>query len=396
MDLSFSPEEITFRDEVRTFIAENLPAELVAKVRDSGRVKREDLYPWHKKLHEKGWAAPKWPAEHGGPGWTPMQRFIFDQEMTLAGAPPLSAFGLTMLAPVLIAYGTPEQQKTHLPKILSGEIFWCQGYSEPGSGSDLASLRTRAEDKGDHYLVNGHKIWTSNAHEADWIFCLVRTDPDVKPQRGISFLLIDMKTPGITVKPIISINGRHSLNEVFLEDVKVPKQNRIGEENQGWTYAKFLLGNERTGIAGVARSKGALEQLRTIAECELDGDGQPLIANPDFRRRLAEIEADLTAISYTDLRVAAQAAAGEALGPEASILKVKGTEIQQAISDLAVEALGCYAAPFDPDMGDNFGPVGPDYRAGVVPGMLFGRAASIYGGTNEVQRNIVAKGVLGL
>ncbi|HBF97906.1 MAG TPA: pimeloyl-CoA dehydrogenase large subunit, partial [Alphaproteobacteria bacterium] len=177
MDLSFSPEEIAFRDEVRTFIAENLPAELVAKVRDSGRVKREDLYPWHKKLHEKGWAAPKWPAEHGGPGWTPMQRFIFDQEMTLAGAPPLSAFGLTMLAPVLIAYGTPEQQKTHLPKILSGEIFWCQGYSEPGSGSDLASLRTRAEDKGDHYLVNGHKIWTSNAHEADWIFCLVRTDP---------------------------------------------------------------------------------------------------------------------------------------------------------------------------------------------------------------------------
>ncbi|HEX4890395.1 MAG TPA: acyl-CoA dehydrogenase family protein [Alphaproteobacteria bacterium] len=395
MDLKFSPEETAFQEEIRTFLRENLSPELAAKVRETGFPARADITPWHKKLYEKGWAAPKWPVEHGGPGWSPMQRFIFDAELSLASAPQPPAFGIGMLAPVLIHYGSEAQKQRFLPKILSGEEYWCQGYSEPGSGSDLASLKTRAEDKGDHYLVNGQKIWTSNAHEADWIFCLVRTDPNAKQQEGISFLLIDMKTPGVEVKPIISINGKHSLNEVFFTDVKVPKENLVGKENMGWTYAKFLLGNERTGIAGVARCKSALERLRELAAMLRNEDGH-LCDDPDFVRRFAAIETDLLALSHTDLRVAAAAAVGEALGPEASILKVKGTEIQQAISDLAVDALGPYAAPFDRPYGDNLGGVGPKNRRGVVPAMLFGRAASIYGGTNEVQRNIVAKAVLGL
>ncbi|MGK2873946.1 MAG: acyl-CoA dehydrogenase family protein [Alphaproteobacteria bacterium] len=395
MDLTFSPEETAFQEEVRAFLRKNLSPELAAKVRETGYPTRADISPWHSKLAEKGWAAPKWPVEYGGPGWSAMQRFIFDAELSLASAPQPPAFGIGMLAPVLIQYGNDAQKQRFLPKILSGEEYWCQGYSEPGAGSDLASLKTRAENKGDHYLVNGQKIWTSNAHEADWIFCLVRTDPAVKAQEGISFLLIDMKTPGLVVKPIVSINGKHSLNEVFFTDVKVPKENLVGEENQGWTYAKFLLGNERTGIAGVGRCKAALERLRDLAAIVRDGDAR-LCDDPDFSRRFAAIETDLLALSHTDLRVAAAAAEGIALGPEASILKIKGTEIQQAISDLAVDALGPYAAPFDQPHGDNLGGIGPANRKGVVPAMLFGRAASIYGGTNEVQRNIVAKGVLGL
>ncbi len=396
MDLSFSPEEIAFRDEVRAFLRENLSPELIAQTRESALPRRADVAPWHKKLFEKGWAAPKWPVEFGGAGWTTMQRFIFDAEMTLAGAPPLSAFGMTMLAPVIMQYGSPAQKQRFLPKILSGEEYWCQGYSEPGAGSDLASIKTRAEDRGDHYLVNGQKIWTSNAQDADWIFCLVRTDPAAKAQEGISFLLIDMKSPGLLVKPIISINGKHSLNEVFFTDVKAPKENLVGRENMGWTYAKFLLGNERTGIAGVARARGSLERLRELAAQVRGNGGGRLLDDPDFRHRMAAIETGLLALSHTDLRVAVSAAKGVALGPEASILKVKGTEIQQAISDLAVEALGPYAAPFDQPHGDNLGGIGPANRKGVVPAMLFGRAASIYGGTNEVQRNIVAKAVLGL
>jgi len=396
MDLSFSPEEIAFREEVRAFLRENLSPELIAKARESALPRRADVAPWHKKLFEKGWAAPKWPVAYGGTGWSTMQRFIFDAEMTLAGAPPLSAFGMTMLAPVLMQYGSPEQKQRFLPRILSGEEYWCQGYSEPGAGSDLAAVKTRAEDKGDHYLVNGQKIWTSNAQDADWIFCLVRTDPAAKAQEGISFLLIDMKSPGLQVKPIISINGKHSLNEVFFTDVAVPKENLVGKENMGWTYAKFLLGNERTGIAGVARAKGMLERLRELAAQAPDNAGGYLLADPDFRIRLAAIETELLALSHTDLRVAVSVATGAGLGPEASILKVKGTEIQQALSELAVEALGPYAAPFDQPHADNLGGIGPANRKGVVPAMLFGRAASIYGGTNEVQRNIIAKAVLGL
>jgi len=396
MDLSFSPEEIAFREEVRAFLRENLSPELIAKARESALPRRADVAPWHEKLFEKGWAAPKWPVAYGGTGWSTMQRFIFDAEMTLAGAPPLSAFGMTMLAPVLMQYGSPEQKQRFLPRILSGEEYWCQGYSEPGAGSDLAAVKTRAEDKGDHYLVNGQKIWTSNAQDADWIFCLVRTDPAAKAQEGISFLLIDMKSPGLQVKPIISINGKHSLNEVFFTDVAVPKENLVGKENMGWTYAKFLLGNERTGIAGVARAKGMLERLRELAAQAPDNAGGYLLADPDFRTRLAAIETELLALSHTDLRVAVSVATGAGLGPEASILKVKGTEIQQALSELAVEALGPYAAPFDQPHADNLGGIGPANRKGVVPAMLFGRAASIYGGTNEVQRNIIAKAVLGL
>jgi alkylation response protein AidB-like acyl-CoA dehydrogenase len=396
MDLSFSPEEIAFREEVRAFLRENLSAELVARTRETAFAPRADVIIWHKKLHEKGWAAPKWPVEYGGPGWSVMQRFIFDAEMTLASAPNLSAFGMGMLAPVLMQYGTTAQKQRFLPKILSGDEYWCQGYSEPGAGSDLATVKTRAEDKGDHYLVNGQKIWTSYAHEADWMFCLVRTDPAAKPQEGISFLLIDMKSPGLMVKPIIAIDGRHHLNEVFFTDVKVPKENRVGQENMGWTYAKYLLGNERTGIAGVARCKGMLKRLRSLAAQMPDNTENPLSHDPDFRRKFAAIEADLLALSQSDLRVAVAAAKGEALGPEASILKIKGTEIQQAISDLAVEALGFYASPFDHRHGDNMGGIGPEYRMGTMTAMLFGRAASIYGGSNEIQRNIIAKAVLGL
>ncbi len=396
MDLSFSPGELQFREEVRTFLREHLSAELVARTRETAFAPREDVIQWHRKLHEKGWSAPKWPVEYGGAGWTTMQRFIFDAEMTLASAPMLSAFGMGMLAPVLMKFGNAAQKQRFLPRILSGEDYWCQGYSEPGAGSDLAALRTRAEDKGDHYLVNGQKIWTSYAHEADWMFCLVRTDPAVKAQEGISFLLIDMKTPGLMVKPIIAIDGRHHLNEVFFTDVKVPKENLVGKANMGWTYAKFLLGNERTGIAGVARCRGALERLRDLAGQMPDYDGGRLVADPGFSRRLAAIETDLLALSHTDLRVAVSAARGEPAGPAVSILKVKGTEVQQAISELAVEALGFYAAPFGQRLGDNQGGIGPVNRQGVMAAMLFGRAATIYGGTNEVQRSIIAKSVLGL
>ena len=396
MDLSFSPEEIAFREEVQAFLREHLTPELVALTSESSFPPRDIVVPWHRKLFAKGWSAPKWPAEYGGPGWSVMQRFIFDAEMTLASAPALSAFGLTMLAPVLMAYGSPAQKQRFLPKILSGDEFWCQGYSEPGAGSDLATLKTRAEDKGDHYLVNGQKIWTSNAQDADWIFALVRTDPSAKAQEGISFLLIDMKSPGLEVRPIIAINGKHSLNEVFFTDVRVPKENLIGQPNMGWTYAKYLLGNERTGIAGVSRCMASLERLRELAGRLTDDMGGPLLKNPDFRRHLAAMETDLMALSYTDLRVAVAATQGEAIGPEASILKVKGTEIQQAIAELSVAALGAYAAPFDLPHGDNLGGIVPAGHKGIVSNMLFGRAASIYGGSNEIQRNIIAKAVLGL
>lgn len=399
MKINLSREDEAFRDEVREFLAEKLPPELASMDTVGASASRSMLKRWHKALFERGWIAVNWPTEYGGTGWNPTQKFVFNEELALANAPRLSPFGLSMVGPVIYTFGNEEQKKQHLPGILSGDVWWCQGYSEPGSGSDLASLKTRATREGDHYVVNGQKIWTSYAHEADWIFCLVRTDETAKQQEGISFLLIDMKTPGIEVRPIVSIDGLHHLNEVFFTDVKVPVSNRIGEENKGWTYAKFLLVHERTGIAGVPESKRKIAQIRKIAEIERASDGGRLRDDNAFMTKLTEIEVKLTGLEYTNLRIVADAAAGRSPGPSSSILKIVGTEVQQALSELAVEAVAYYAMPFQKDhlLGTtNEAPVGPGYAVSVTSSYNFGRAASIYGGSNEIQRNVIAKAVLGL
>jgi alkylation response protein AidB-like acyl-CoA dehydrogenase len=338
--------------------------------------------------------APHWPKQYGGTGWNVTQRYIFNEENARAETTPILPFGMSMVGPVIFTFGNEEQKKKYLPRILSGEDWWCQGYSEPGAGSDLASLRTRAVREGDHYIVNGQKTWTTLAQYADWIFCLVRTDTNVKQQEGISFLLIDMKTPGITVKPIIVLDGAHEVNEVFFDNVKVPVENRIGEENKGWTYAKFLLVNERSGIAGVARSKKAIERLKEIANAETL-DGKPLIQTDEFSNKIAELEIDLTALEYTELRTLAQESKGQMAGPESSILKIKGTEVQQRITELTLEAVGYYGYPDDRHLGDNEY-IGPDYAHGAAGRYFNMRKTSIYGGSNEIQRNIIAKAVLGL
>jgi alkylation response protein AidB-like acyl-CoA dehydrogenase len=397
MDLEFSPEDIAFREEARRFIAENYPKELRGKQDEGEELSKEDFLSWHRVLAKKGWIAPAWPKEYGGPGWTTTQRFIWSEELARADTIPILPFGINMVGPVIYTFGTPEQKARFLPRILSGEDWWCQGYSEPGAGSDLASLRTRAVRDGDHYIVNGQKTWTTMAQHADWGFFLVRTDPDAKPQEGISFLLIDMKSPGVTVRPIITLGGEHEVNEVWLEDVRVPVDQRIYEENKGWTCAKFLLAHERTGIAGVARSKRGVERIKTIARTEMDGD-RPLIANPFFKRKIAELEVDLTALEYTELRTLASEASGRGPGPESSLLKIKGTEIQQRLTELALEAVGHYGAPYFRGFGegDNEHPIGPDYAHRAAPTYFNGRKTSIYGGSNEIQRNIIAKMVLGL
>ena len=395
MDMRFSPDELAFRDEVREFIANNYPQELKGARR--GEMSKEDILKWHRILYKKGWVVPHWPVEYGGTGWTITQRYIWNEENARAETTPLLPFGLSMVGPVIYTFGNEEQKKRFLPGILSGDDWWCQGYSEPGSGSDLASLRTKAVREGDHYIVNGSKTWTTLAQHADWMFCLVRTDPDAKQQEGISFLLIDMKTPGITVRPIITMDGSHEVNEVFLEDVKVPAENLIGEENKGWTYAKFLLGNERSGIAGVARSKKAIERLKKLANAELL-DGEPLMKTDEFARKVAELEIDLSALEVTELRTLAAESKGRGPGPEASILKIKGTEIQQRITELAVEAVGNYALVQSPRLevtGNEFVP-GPEGSQGVAQDYFNMRKTSIYGGSNEIQHNIIAKMVLGL
>jgi alkylation response protein AidB-like acyl-CoA dehydrogenase len=394
MDLTYSPQEEAFRKEVRDFIAENLPPSLKGK-RRSEMSEKEEFLAWHKILYKRGWVAPHWPKEYGGTGWNVTQRYIFNEECARAETPIILPFGVAMVAPVIFTYGNDEQKKKYLPRILSGEDWWCQGYSEPGAGSDLASLKTRAVREGDHYIVNGQKTWTTLAQYADWIFCLVRTQSEVKSQEGITFLLIDMKTPGITVKPIIVLDGAHEVNEVFFDDVKVPVENRVGQENKGWTYAKFLLVNERSGIAGVARSKKAISRLKEIAGAETV-DGAPLMNTDEFARKVAELEIDLTALEFTELRTLAEEAKGHMAGPESSILKIKGTEIQQRITELTVEAIGYYAYPDANGFGDNEYPVGPDYAVGQSGHYFNMRKASIYGGSNEIQRNIIAKAVLGL
>ncbi len=397
MNLELTPEEQAFREEVRGFIRDNLPPDLAARNRRAVHLAKDDYVQWHRALHKRGWGAPNWPLEFGGTGWSPVQRHIFDEECAAADAPPLLPFGIAMVGPVIYTFGTPEQKAHYLPRILGMEDWWCQGYSEPGSGSDLASLRTKAESDGDFYIVNGHKIWTTQAHYADMMFCLVRTDPAAKPQEGISFLLIDMKTPGITVRPIISIDEGHGVNEVFLDNVRVPKANLIGKEGKGWTYAKFLLGNERTTIAEVATSKQRLRRLKEIARAEASGLGGALLDEPDFSAKVAAVEIELLALEYTNLRVLAAESAGRGVGPEASMLKIRGSEIQQTLTELACEALGYYAAPYEhlPD-GSNQPPVGPAYAEGRMESYLYYRATTIYGGSNEIQRNIIAKMVLGL
>ncbi len=397
MDMEFSASDLAFQQEVRTFITENYPESLRAVQAEGEEMSKEDFLVWHKILAKKGWAAPAWPVEYGGTGWTPTQRFIWSEETAAADCVRLMPFGLSMVGPVIYTFGTPEQKAKYLPRIISGEDWWCQGYSEPGAGSDLASLRTAAVRDGDDYIVNGQKTWTTMAQHADWGFFLVRTDKDSKPQEGISFLLIDMKTPGVTVRPIITLGGEHEVNEVWLENVRVPAENLVYQENKGWTCAKFLLAHERTGIAGVASSKRGIEKVKEIARTEMDGD-KPLLANAFFKRKVAELETDLTALEFTELRSLAGPNADKGPGAESSLLKIKGSEIQQRLTELTLEAVGHYGAPYFRGFGagDNEHPIGPDYAHRAAPVYFNARKTTIYGGSNEIQRNIIAKMVLGI
>jgi len=398
MDLNFTPEESAFRQQVRSFMQEKLPADIRQKVLGGLIVERGDYVRWQRILHEQGWGAPSWPQQFGGPGWNATQQYIFEEESAAAGAPRAIPFGLKMVAPVIMAFGSPEQQQRYLPKILSAEEWWCQGYSEPGAGSDLASLKMRATREGNEYVLNGQKTWTTLGQYADWIFCLVRTDPDVKAQRGISFILVRMDTPGITVRPIITMDGAHEVNEVYFENARVPAENLIGEENKGWTYAKFLLGHERTNIAGIGIAKRELARLKRVAAQETK-NGKPLLQDPMFAARVAQVDVDLTALEITNLRVLSAEAEHRAPGPEASILKIKGTEIQQAITELLTQAVGPYALQLNRAAmaaGYNGEHAGPAYAEPLAAGYLNMRKLSIYGGSNEIQKNIISQMILGL
>lgn len=396
MDLNYTDEESAFQSEVRNFLAEKLPKQMSEKVRLGGDLTKAEMDEWHSILNDKGWLAQNWPKAFGGAEWDAVQRHIYEEEAALANAPRIIPFGLSMLAPVLQKFGSQEQCDHWLPRILSGEDWWCQGYSEPGAGSDLASLKTRAVREGDHYIVNGQKTWTTLGQHANMIFCLVRTDVDVKQQEGISFLLIDMNTPGIEVRPIVLLDGGAEVNEVWFTDVKVPVANLVGEENMGWTYAKYLLTHERTNIAGVGFSNAGLQAVKRIAKSELSA-GKPLIENPHFAARIAQVEIDLMAMSLSNLRIVSQAAKGGAPGLEASMLKVKGSIIRQEINDLARRAVGPYALPFASEAieGANEAPFGPDYAPPVAAEYFNNRKLSIFGGSNEVQRQIIAKTTLG-
>ncbi len=398
MDLNFTPEEEAFREEVRSFLREKLSPALAYKVRTGKRLTKQDMVGWHATLNERGWFANHWPVEYGGPGWSVSQRFIFDVETALADAPRIIPFGVSMLGPVLMKYGSEEQKAYWLPRILDGTDWWCQGYSEPGAGSDLASLKCAAVRDGDHYVVNGQKTWTTLGQFADMIFCLVRTSTEGKKQDGISFLLIDMKSPGVEVRPIVLLDGEREVNEVFFTDVRVPGANLVGEENKGWTYAKFLLTYERTNIAGVGSSMAAFDWLTHVAKTQRKG-GRPLTEDPYFAARLARVEIDLENMKTTNLRVLAAAGHGQAPVAESSMLKIRGTEIRQEITSLTRRALGPYAQPFVSealDEGFNGEPVGPDYAAPVAAEYFNNRKLSIFGGSNEVQREIITKAILEL
>ncbi len=399
MDLAFTAEERAFQEDVRSFIRDNLPDDIRHKVETGKTVEKDDYVRWQRILNGRGWLVPNWPTEYGGPGWTAAQKYIFATELGASPSPRLIPFGTSMVGPVIYTFGNAEQKAHYLPRILSSEDWWCQGYSEPGAGSDLASLKTRAVRDGDHYVVNGSKTWTTLAQYADMMFCLVRTDSEVKPQQGISFILIDMNSPGIDVRPIVTIDGGREINTVFLDDVRVPAENLIGEEGKGWTYAKFLLGHERMNIAGVPTSKRKIADIKDIARAEADGAGGALMDDMTFRRKLAETEIKLQALEYAELRMLAAESAGKAPGAEASLLKIRGTEVQQAITELTMEAVGYYANPYVAESfqaGWNEDPIGPAYAGPAAPVYFNWRKSSIYGGSNEIQRNIIAKMVLGL
>jgi alkylation response protein AidB-like acyl-CoA dehydrogenase len=401
LDLAFSPEDLAFRDEVRAWIKSAYDPTLKALMDQSKNMylDKAGQIAWQKKLFERGWVAPDWPVEHGGPGWTPAQRYIFTMETSIAGCPIVSPMGLKMVAPVIMAFGTAAQKAQHLPPILRSDIWWCQGYSEPGSGSDLASLQMKATRDGEHYVLNGTKIWTTHAQWADWMFCLVRTSQEPKPQDGISFILVDMKSPGISVQALPTLDGpvegQQEINQVFFDNVRVPAANLIGEEGKGWTYAKYLLEFER-GNAYAPGLKKSLAKVRQLAALE------GLNADKDFQRKLAQMEIQIEALNMTELRIFSALASGQRAGAQSSMLKCAGSEVQQAISELALEAVGAYAAPFVQDtwaevQGRSNAPrPGPDYAGPVAPQYFNYRKTSIYAGSNEVQRNIMAKMVLGL
>ena len=397
MDLNLSSDDLAFRDGLRAFLAAKLPSDIRERTISGHRFEAADIRRWQQILHAHGWGAVHWPSEFGGMGATPVQQYLFELECALAGAPIQLAFGLRMLGPVLMRYGSPAHQQYFLPRILSGEHWWCQGYSEPGAGSDLASLKTQAARDGDHYVVNGQKCWNTLGQFADWIFCLVRTDPAAKPQRGISMLLIDMKSPGITVRPTVLLDGTPEVNEIWFENVRVPVANRVGDENLGWTYAKYLLGHERANIAGIGNSKRELRRLKDIATKERR-HGRPLIEDAEFRRRIARVEIDLQALEYTNLRMLSAPATAPSSAIAASILKIRGSEIRQALSELLVEAIGAGALRFggrDPSAAEDALP-GPPHAAGLTASYLNLRKLSIFGGSNEIQKNIIAQTLVGL
>ncbi|MXX05710.1 MAG: pimeloyl-CoA dehydrogenase large subunit [Gammaproteobacteria bacterium] len=399
MNADFTPEDLAFRDEVREFLQNEFPAEMREKVDAGIRLSKDEIVRWQKILYEQGWAAPNWPVEFGGTGWTATQKHIFAMEMGLIGAPEPVPFGMKMVAPVLMAYGSEEQQQRFLPDILQSNVWWCQGYSEPNSGSDLASLKTSAVRDGDDYIVNGSKTWNTYGQYADWIFCLVRTDTTVKKQEGISFLLIDMKSPGVSHRPIVLMDGHVEVNEIFFDDVRVPAANLIGEENKGWTYAKVLLTHERTNIALVPRSTRRLRALRRAAASLDDGYGGSMLDDPVFSHRFAELEIELKALEYTELRTLASLSVGKSPGPESSILKVVGTELAQRIDEMFVELAAYHSLPYLPeqfDEGFQGAPLEPGIPAGQGLVYLNNRKLSIFGGSNEIQRNIICKAVLGL
>ncbi|MFM7532268.1 MAG: acyl-CoA dehydrogenase family protein [Rubrivivax sp.] len=399
MDLNFTAEELDFRRTIREWVAANLPPELSHKVHHAMRLTREDMQRWAKILGRQGWLGWGWPKQFGGPGWTAVQRHLFEEECALAGAPRVVPFGPVMVAPVIMAFGTPTQQQRFLPGIASGEVWWSQGYSEPGSGSDLASLKTRAERRGDYYVVNGQKTWTTLGQYGEWIFCLVRTSSEGKPQTGISFLLIDMKSPGITVRPIITLDGEHEVNEVWFDNVEVPADQLIGEENKGWTYAKYLLAHERTNIADVNRAKRELERLKRIARAE------GVWEDARFRDQVALLEVDVVALEMLVLRVLSAEKSGKQSLDIAGLLKIRGSEIQQRYTELMMLAAGPYAIAFlreamdagwqgDQALGGLF--PGGAWHCAPLAGTYFNyRKTTIYGGSNEVQRNIVAQTVFG-
>jgi alkylation response protein AidB-like acyl-CoA dehydrogenase len=403
VDLNYSPDEERFREEVRAFLRSELPAAVREKVRLGRRLRKDDMVQWQKLLYQRGWGAGMWPQRFGGAGWSVVQQYIFEEESAAACAPAQLPFSLRMVAPVLMSFGTEAQQQYFLPRILRGEDWWCQGYSEPGAGSDLAALRTRAVRTGEHYLVNGQKTWNTLGHYADWIFCLVRTGTEGRPQQGISFLLIDMKSPGISVRPIITIEGEHEVNDIFFENVKVPIENLVGAENQGWTCAKFLLNHERTTNAGIGNCKRALAQLKEIAARQFM-HGHPLLADVRFRDRIAAVELELMALEITNLRVlSAFARDNRPPGAEVSALKIKGSEIIQQLAELKMHALGPHALPHLPQALEaewNPAPLLAEHYAPYAPpltGQYFNlRKTTIYAGSNEIQRNIIAKMILGL